>query len=94
MLGSLSEREYAKTLQKFIYDSKGCITGWDKMPDKTTKNLIEFGCELEGNDKEQNVADIHYIREKLIPDLEKNYEGVLSLDDKLDTTEEMTIYFD
>ena len=31
---SLSELDYAETLQKFIYASKGCIACWNEMPNK------------------------------------------------------------
>lgn len=42
IINYLSERDYAEFLQKFIYESKGCITGWNRI----NKDFIEFSCEL------------------------------------------------
>lgn len=86
----LTEYQCNELLQDFLYNSKGCIAGWEEVENKKDHNIISFICNYQEDN--QN-SEINYIRTKIIPDLQEVYQSKMEIFDELDTSGEMTINF-
>lgn len=83
----LAEYYYFKALQEFVYDTKGCIAGWERAEITDDKTIIAYSCTT----YDYGISDKGY----LLKDIDKLREFFnIKIDDSLETSGEMIVYFE